>query len=231
MDALDPPRRVRDRLRAVARWLDATPSEVAGVTLLLLGSVALTAVLWWQAQPRPATGHAAPSGAVPTVAQDPGLAPPAPTASPSAGPVTVHVAGAVDRPGVVELAPGARVADALDAAGGPTGGAEIARLNLARPLADGEQIHVPVAGEPAPSPAASASGSAGAAAEDGDERIDLNQAGPDELEELPGIGPTLAERIVEHREEHGPFGEVGQLRDVSGIGERTLQDLAEHVRP
>lgn len=146
---------------------------------------------------------------------------------PVGGPLVVHVAGAVHTPGVVQLRAGDRVADALDAAGGPTADASLASLNLARPLVDGEQVLVPTAGEAASAAPGEAAPSTGAELPDG--RLDLNSATAAELEELPGVGPVLAGRIVAHRDEHGPFADAAQLREVSGIGEATWASLRDLV--
>ncbi len=125
----------------------------------------------------------------------------------AAGPeVVVDVSGRVRRPGLVRLPVGARVDDALRAVGGVLPGATTGTLNLARRLADGEQVLVGVAG------AAPAGASAGAL-------LDLNAATQQDFDALPGIGPVLADRIVSWRTEHGRFASVDQLREVSGIGE------------
>lgn len=151
------------------------------------------------------------------------------------GEVVVHVSGAVHSPGVVQLPPGSRVEDALQAAGGTTEDADLAAINLARPLADGEQIHVPVPGEEAPSVAAPGDPGAGGGA-DGDPGegtgggpIDLNTASAAQLEELPGVGPSIAQRILEHREKNGPFASVDALLEVSGIGPATLEKIRDRA--
>lgn len=196
--------------RAAAAWLDATPSELLGVAVLLAGSVAAAALVWTGGVPRPAPAHGAGSAAEPAV--------------PSPAPLRVHVAGAVAAPGLVTLPAGSRVEDAVRAAGGARADADLDALNLARVVEDGEQVTVPVAGEPG-SPAGG--GGSGATGTGG--RVDLNRASATELEELPGIGPVLAGRIVAWRDEHGPFREPGDLREVPGIGERTFQLLADLV--
>jgi competence protein ComEA len=154
--------------------------------------------------------------------------------------LVVHVSGAVAAPGVVRLAPGSRVDDALRAAGGANGEADLAAVNLARPVIDGEQIHVPVPGEEPPAaqaPAASAPGD-GAAGGSADAHgggsgaggaIDLNTASAAELEGLPGVGPAIAQRIIDHREQNGPFESVDQLQEVSGIGPATLEKLRDRA--
>lgn len=186
--------------------------EAVGLSVLLVSATLATGVLWWASQPRPV---GAPPGAQhATLVPSP---PPAPD-------LLVHVSGAVGQPGVVRLAPGSRVLDALTAAGGPLGAAGLDALNLAREVADGERVHVPHPGESLPDHAPEG-GEADAAGP-----LDLNRATAPQLEELPGIGPVLAERILTWRDQHGPFESVGQLRQVPGIGERTFQALAELVR-
>lgn len=151
--------------------------------------------------------------------------------------LVVHVSGAVSSPGVVRLPAGSRVDDALRAAGGATEEADLSAVNLARPLEDGEQIHVPVPGEEPP-PAASDAPTPGStdgpsAAESGNPEdgapIDLNTASATELEALPGVGPAIALRIVEHRENNGPFTSVDGLLEVSGIGPATLEKIRDRA--
>jgi competence protein ComEA len=154
----------------------------------------------------------------------------APTAAPSVeaspGVLIVHVAGWVRRPGVYELHDGDRVIDAIEAAGGPRKGAELAGLNLAALLTDAQQVLVPRAAEEgATAPMAPTDGTSGGAPE----LVNLNTATPEELETLPGIGEVLAGAIVAYREEHGPFTSVDQLIDVSGIGEVTLEEIRDLV--
>ncbi|WP_161958440.1 helix-hairpin-helix domain-containing protein [Ornithinimicrobium cavernae] len=151
----------------------------------------------------------------------------------------VHVAGEVERPGVVRLGGGARVQDAVDAAGGLAAGADTSRLNLARPVADGERIWVPRPGEEVPEvadpggvPGASTGGPAAAgddAGGGGAAPININTADQAVLEELPGVGPVTAAAIVQWRTEHGQFSTADELLEVSGIGEATLEKLRPHV--
>ena len=131
--------------------------------------------------------------------------------------MTVHVAGAVAHPGLVELSAGARVADAVAAAGGATPEAALAGLNLAQELVDGQQVVVP-----------NASDLGHLGAEDAGP-IRLNSAGIDQLETLSGVGPVLAAAIVSHRDEHGPFMAVEDLLSVPGIGEAKLASIRDHV--
>lgn len=137
--------------------------------------------------------------------------------------VLVHVVGQVHEPGVVELPAGARVADALAAAGGPTADADLTAVNLARPLVDGEQVHVPEPGEAPPTAAAHRTGDAASGP------VHLNTAGVEQLQTLPGIGPVLAQRIVDWRATHGPFLSVDELLGVAGIGPTLLDGLRDQV--
>jgi competence protein ComEA len=132
--------------------------------------------------------------------------------------IAVHVAGEVASPGVVLLAPGSRVVDAVQAAGGASPRAALSSLNLAAELVDGSQVLVPPLGSAPGSPAVD------------DGLIALNHADAGELESLPGVGPVLAARIVAHRTQHGQFLTVEDLLDVSGIGESILERLRPHVR-
>lgn len=141
----------------------------------------------------------------------------------------VHVAGAVRRPGLYRVGSDARVAAALARAGGPRPGADLAAVNLAATVQDGQQILVPKVGATPGLPATGSAGGAdaGAAAP----KISLATATTEQLEELDGIGPTLAERIVEYREEQGGFRSLGELREVDGIGEKRFASLEEALQP
>lgn len=205
--------------------MGCTPAEVVALAVLAAASVVAVGLLWLLARP----GSVAPPSAAPGVV----------VASPSAGAsplgvtraeVIVHVAGAVARPGVYSMPGGSRVGDAVAKAGGPLRKAVLDGLNLARPLTDGEQVVVPdrastaAAGAPAvpatPGPPADAAPTA---------TVNLNTATLADLETLPGIGPVLAQAIVDYRDSVGGFTEIGELRDVSGIGEKTFQALAPLV--
>jgi competence protein ComEA len=215
-------------VRALAARLESWRSDPrAGALVLALLAVA-AGVFWFRSATRaPSTvpratsaSEVATTGAASTT-----------TTTAAAPELVVHVAGAVARPGVVRLAPGARVVDALDAAGGASGDADLDRLNLAALVTDGERVAVPRVGEPAP-PAAGgvASPGAPAAAPSADAPLDLNTATATDLEALPGIGPTLAAAIVADRERNGPFGSVDDLLRVRGIGEGRLEPVRDLVR-
>jgi len=156
------------------------------------------------------------------------------TTSVVSGAVVVHVTGAVNQPGVYELATGQRIDDALAAAGGPRPDADADALNLAAPLIDGDRIEVPVLGQAdAGATATPDAGVTHAVVRDGDpatlEPVDLNEATASELEALPGIGPATATAIIEYRTQTGPFGSVDQLVDVPGIGPAKLDAIREFV--
>lgn len=144
-----------------------------------------------------------------------------PDSADAAPTITVHVAGQVTSPGVYRFATGSRVVDAVRAAGGATGSADVNSVNLASLLEDGQQIYVPMVGERPPGSAASTSPSGGLPLP-----LDLNRATAEELDQLPGIGPTTAAAIVAHREEHGAFTVVEGLLDVPGIGPAKLAALS-----
>lgn len=145
--------------------------------------------------------------------------------------VVVHVAGSVSHPGVVHLADPSRVADALEAAGGALPEADLGTLNLARPLTDGEMIYVVRPGETPPSSAntGNAPGLGTKSAGTDGEKVNLNTADLGTLQTLSGIGPALAQRIVDYRESNGRFASVDQLDEVSGIGPALMARLRDHV--
>ncbi len=159
------------------------------------------------------------------------------TAGPTVGAVVVvHVVGEVRDPGLQRLPAGSRVSDAVAAAGGATRRADLAAVNLARLVVDGEQVRVPAPGEAvAPSAGgagAGATGGGGAGTGGGaGGTVSLNGADPATLETLPGVGPVLAQRIVEWRTAHGGFTSVDELTEVSGIGEKTFEQLRPLVTP
>lgn len=143
----------------------------------------------------------------------------------SSGELYVHVLGAVENPGLYVLAPDARLVDAVGAAGGTREDADVAAVNLARVLTDGEQVVVPVIGA-----AEAVAVDTGGGAPAGDDLIDLNAADQAALETLPRIGPALAQRIIDWREENGRFRSVDDLLGVPGIGEKLLAGIRDGVR-
>jgi competence protein ComEA len=179
------------------------------IVALLVAAVGLSVTLlsWPESQPS-ATAPAAPPEATAAETKT----------------IVVSVAGAVKNPGIVELDAGARVADAIEAAGGLTDGADPGFLNLARVVADGDLVAVPDASA---SGAAAPSGSSEGASAGG--LVNINVADAAELDALNGIGPVLAERIIEYREANGSFQSLDELSEVSGIGSALLEQLRDQV--
>ncbi len=224
-------------------WPDLAPSlsergrdwvEWFGVTRLLTSAVAVVVVCagaWFLVRtPPPPTEASLPvagSGGGSPTAPEATL----PVATAESGPVPtvagadviVHVAGAVLVPGVYQLGAGSRVDDAVRSAGGATTDAQLGRINLAAPLADGDQIYVPAEGEDVPVVAPGSELSDPDAAPSGP--IDVNRASAGELETLPGVGPATAAAIVAERERNGPFASFDDLERVPGIGPAKLAGL------
>jgi competence protein ComEA len=224
LDVLD-----ADPLRPVARTFARV--HLAVVTILVL--VGLLGAGWALFRARPVAvatpGVVVAASPVASASAPPGTAPQ--SASASARPdLVVHVVGAVRRPGLVRLTEGARVQDAVDAAGGLTGAARPGRLNLAQLLTDGQQVVIGTARNPGSEvrdgtgPAASSAGPSAAAT------VDLNRATAAELEQLPGVGPVTAAAILAWRTQHGRFTAVAELQQVDGIGPKTYAQIAPHVR-
>jgi competence protein ComEA len=219
----------------------ADPGRAGAIALAAVAAVAVLVTVFTLVRHQPAPVMSAKLPPVQTVSSH------APTAGPSAGPappVVVSVVGLVHTPGLVTLAPGARIDDALKAAGGPLDGADTIGLNMARQVSDGEQIVVgiaPAKGQPA---ALGSSVSSGAAAATSvvpskpapstttrrGEVLDLNTATVQQLDGLPGIGPVTAAAIVAWREANGRFSSVDQLAEVDGIGPARLEKLRPLVR-
>jgi len=188
---------------------------------LLLAAVALALLLLAARYLLPA-GTATPAAPLP---------PPPGSGTGAAGPsarVVVDVVGEVRRPGLYRLADGSRIADAVARAGGATRKAELAQVNLAAPLADGEQVVVPARGSAAAAAPAAAGGPDAAAPS---APIQLSTATLDQLDSLPGVGPATAQKILDYRTKHGAFSSVDELDAVPGIGPKRLEQLRELVVP
>ncbi len=226
----------RRRVRAAA--VHVRPARLVGVAVAVAAmAVAATWLLRSPAPPveaslppaRPLTGATVVASVSTT----------APATTTTAADLLVQAAGAVLHPGVYRLAPGARVADVIAAAGGVVADADPAAVFLAAPVADGDRVWVPRVGE-APAPATRPEAApAGARASPGDRAagattvapgpVDLNTATAEQLDALPGVGPATAAAIVAHRDEHGPFASVDALLDVRGIGPAKLDALRSLV--
>jgi competence protein ComEA len=155
--------------------------------------------------------------------------PPAETAGVTGLPaarVVVDVVGAVRRPGLYRLEQGSRIADAVARAGGATGKADLAQVNLAAPLADGEQVVVPRRGAPGAAPSGAGTGAGGSTGP-----VHLSTATLDQLDSLPGIGPVTAQKILDYRAKHGAFSSVDELDAVPGIGPSRMDQLRDLVAP
>lgn len=216
----------------LAEWTTRERRLALAVAVLAAAVLSLFAYILW-GEEREATWMADPpmaGGAAPTLPESGGpqggQVHQEEAARPNEGvkTVTVDVKGAVNRPGVVTLPEGSRVQDAVRAAGGLAPNADVERVNLAAPLADGMAVVIPRRGENPPSVGDPAL--AGAAQ---GEKVDLNRATAAELDALPGIGPSKAAAIVKYREEKGPFRTVEDLLDVPGIGPALLEQLRDRV--
>jgi competence protein ComEA len=223
-----------------AGWLAAIradPGRAGVIALAAVGIIAVLATVFTLMRDKPppiSSAKLPPVEMVSTATSTPGAAP-----KPE-GPVVVSVVGLVHKPGLVTLQPGARIADALTAAGGTVDGADLIGLNMARRVSDGEQIIVGIAAAPG-APAAMGSSSTGDAgtlpptnAQIGSPSapgglVDLNAATVDELDTLPGIGPVTAAAIIAWRGANGRFTSVDQLGDVDGIGPARLEKLRDLV--
>ena len=218
---LDPDRR-REKLRAAA-WI-AAAVVVALLAVRVLGGGGSGGSESVTVEPEaPASAGAAEGG---------GPAGGGPAARPSGASVFVHVAGEVRRPGVYQVPNGARVHDAVRLAGGLTRRAEQAGVNLVARVTDGQQVIVPRRGA-APAASGAGPGASGGAAAGGSPgaKVSLATATLEQLDGIDGIGPTLAKRILEYRDEHGGFRSIDELRQVDGIGEKRFESLREAVTP
>jgi competence protein ComEA len=237
-----PARHLVQSRRRLGLGLGVSPHQVALVALAVVVMVALAA--WWVLRSVPhtqpvqlstqrtlpssttaVTAPPSPAGAISASVPSVASTGPAPAAS-ATGSVVVDVAGRVRRPGIVQLPAGARVVDALRAAGGAKPGVQTRSLNLARPLVDGEQIvvglRVPAVGG---SPGTGVTPTTGSSIAP----VNINTATAEQLDTLPGIGPVTAQAILDWRTENGSFTSVDELLEVSGIGDATLADIAPYV--
>jgi competence protein ComEA len=148
--------------------------------------------------------------------------------APTQPPLVVHVIGAVPRPGVYELAEGSRVQDAIQAAGGLLAQAEISFINLAAPIEDGQQLDIPFK-DGAPLSGPFSEQPLATLDVNQSELININEASLEELDTLPGIGPTTAQKIIEYREQNGPFQNVEDIMNVSGIGPATFEEIKDLI--
>ena len=230
----------RQRMRLAVRerlplWLQLRcglePRALAALAVVLVLAAGFAVQHFWVG--RPQTVRA------PELVQQ-GAAPPEPQPSPGPPPdpgpgggriVVVDVSGKVRRPGVHRLPAGSRVADALRAAGGVRAGTDLTGLNRARVLMDGEQVVVGVAAAPGLPATGSGPGGPGPAGAQPTGPVSLNSATVEQLDTLPGVGPVLAQHIVDYRTQHGGFRSVDELREVNGIGDRRFADLQILVRP
>ncbi len=225
-----PPRSLTERVGGWVRWVG--PGRIVGAAVVVL---AVLAAGYWLVKPPAATSEsklpyaaahttttASGDGAGAGAGADVGSA--SSTPSPTSV-VVVHVAGGVVHPGVYSLPEGARVIDAVQAAGGFAPAALADSVNLAARVADGQRVYVPIEGVAVPVVVADQGAGSGTASGAGSGPVNINTATADELDTLPGVGPATAAAIIAHREQHGPFGSVDDLADVRGIGEAKLEAL------
>jgi competence protein ComEA len=230
-----------DTAPGAPRWITAIRADpgragVVGLAVVGVGAVLVTVFTVLNDEPPPVTSAKLPpvqmvSSATPTTG---------PSGSPSDAPVVVSVVGLVEQPGLVTLTPGMRVSDAVSAAGGALGGADLIGLNMARKVADGEQILVGIASPPGTAPLMGSSISSSStgpeqvptSGESGTaptQPVDLNAATQEQLESLPGVGPVMAASIIAWRNANGRFANVEQLGEVDGIGPARLAKLHDLV--
>ncbi|NWF29937.1 ComEA family DNA-binding protein [Streptomyces sp. PKU-EA00015] len=235
--------------RSAARWLalrerlpvwvqlrcGLEPRTLAALAVVLVVGAVFAAQHFWAGRPQAVRApEVVQQGAAqpppdPVAESVPASGAPAPAEARPSARIVVDVSGKVRRPGVLRLPAGSRVADALEAAGGVTTGTDVTGLNRARVLMDGEQVVVgaPPSVAGAGPPGATGTGPVGAATGP----ISLNTATAEQLETLPGVGPVLAQHIIDHRTRSGGFRSVDELREVNGIGDRRFADLQNRVRP
>ena len=219
----------RNLVSGLTSRLNLTGAHVAVISIVIAVAVGWAAWLAVRSDPEPVPALAPVSEPLVTTSAPPTAASPGAAAG-AGGPVgavevTVDVAGKVRKPGIAVLPPGSRVVDAVEAAGGARRGVDLASLNLARPLVDGEQILV---GVPVPAGVVGSLGATPGAGEPGP-LVNLNTADLAALETLPGVGPVTAGAILSWRTEHGGFTALEELLEVDGIGDATLAEIAPHA--
>jgi competence protein ComEA len=212
---------IRERLNALER------RELVG--LVIIAVLVVAGAVFWYTRSLPSPVHV-----VATAGGGGSRAPAAgPVASPSASPkeIVVDVAGWVKTPGVYDFHQGDRVIDAIRQAGGARPGADLTTINLAALLTDAEQIVVGKASGGGPVSSTTVGSGGGGSSGDGSNGapVNINTATLDQLESLPGIGPALGQRIIDYRQQHGPFKSVNDLTNVSGIGDKRLADLRQLI--
>lgn len=195
------------------------------VSGVLMGAIVAVVGMTLAQRTRPAAIEILPPEPTPTTAP-----------SPTPGPFRVYITGAVNHPAVYELTVGSIVSDAVQAAGGFADEAAREMVNLALPLSDGMHVHIPVitAGTeennaPEQPPAAAAPIIVSADADPGPRLVNINTAGATELETLPGVGPVIAQSIIDHRQANGPFNSIDEILEVSGIGPAKFEQLKEMI--
>jgi competence protein ComEA len=200
----------------VGEWLERNRIYIF---LFLIAATAIGLASFWVRRPKPAPILI--TTPLPTFS-------PTPVSTPTVAPLRVYVTGAVERPDVYILPPGSIVKDALLAAGGPTVDADLERINLALQLSDQQQVYVPYEGEDSP-PIAPPSGSSPGSDPSAAGQVNINTASLQELDTLPGVGPAIAQRIIDYRTEHGPFQAPEDITEVNGIGPATFEELRDRI--
>lgn len=207
------------------------PKTLAALTVVLVVAAILAAQHFWSGRPQPVSAPETVREVVAATGSaretEPSTQVPPPAAAASVKRVVVDVSGKVRSPGVHRLPAGSRVTDALRAAGGVKPGADLTGLNRARVLVDGEQV---VVGGPAPPGQVQPGPGVGGAGPEG-APVSLSTATVEQLDTLPGVGPVLAQHIIDYRTQHGGYRSVDELREVNGIGERRFADIEPRVRP
>jgi len=199
----------------MAGWLERYRGYIL---ILLLDLVFLGGIFFFSRRPEP---------------EPISILPPEPTATPlptpTPRPLCVYVSGAVAHPDVYELPYDSIVKDAIETAGGPTGEADLNRINMARRVHDEEQIYVPQKGEEIPLVSSPSGPSLPSPSSQGGGKLNINTATAEELITLPGIGPTKAQSIIDYRTTHGPFQSIEDIKNVTGIGDATFEKLKDKI--